>query len=290
MGLADKFKALFKSTKLDVDERFSLLSTAVSGTMSSVYLAKERETGKLFGLKLCDMEKLNAFESRFKGLNKPTEGEIAVKLKHPRIVETFEHGTTSKGLRYLLMEYLDGPGLNAVLQARDSMLDGRRAELVRQMAEALDYLHRQEYIHRDICPRNYICAKDLTSLKLIDFGLTLPATAEFMRPGNRTGTPIYHAPEISRRRATDQRVDIFALGVAAYQLCTFELPWPVSENPAMSALQYDARPPRDIYELRPKLHPALGDAIMMCLRASPAERPQSASEFLRMIFPAKTDE
>src|SRR4026209_2399422 len=86
MGLVDKFKTLFKSDKLDVDERFSLLNTAVSGTMSSVFMAKERNSDRVFGLKLCDSEKLEQFESRFKGLNKPTEGEIAVKLKNPRIV------------------------------------------------------------------------------------------------------------------------------------------------------------------------------------------------------------
>jgi serine/threonine-protein kinase len=290
MGLADKLKSLFKSDKLDVDERFSLLNTAVSGTMSSVFMAKERESDRVFGLKLCDMEMLESFESRFKGLKKPTEGEIAVRLKHPRIVETFEHGMTTKGIRYLLMEYLDGPGLNAIIHARDSILDGRRTNLIRQMAESLDYLHRQEFIHRDVCPRNFICSKDMESLKLIDLGLTVPATPEFMRPGNRTGTPIYHAPEISRRRNTDQRVDIFALGVTAYQLCTFETPWPVSENPAMSALAYDATPPRDIFSFRPKLNPILGQAIMQCIRPIPGERPQSMSEFLRLIFAVKTDD
>lgn len=290
MGLVDKFKSMFKSDKLDVDERFSLLNTAVSGTMSSVFMAKERDSERVFGLKLCDMEKLEAFESRFKGLNKPTEGDIAIKLKHARIVDTFEHGTTTKGLRYLLMEYLDGPGLNAVIHARDSILDGRRVNLIRQMAESLDYLHHQDYIHRDVCPANFICATDMTSLKLIDFGLTLPATPEFMRPGNRTGKPIYHAPEISRRRTTDQRVDIFALGVAAYQICTFETPWPVSENPAMSALVYDATPPRDIFIFRPMLNPTLGHAIMQCIRPNPAERPQTMSEFIRMIFGAKSDD
>jgi serine/threonine-protein kinase len=130
----------------------------------------------------------------------------------------------------------------------------------------------------------------MSSLKLIDFGLTVPATPDFMRPGNRTGTPIYHAPEISRRRTTDKRVDIFALGVTAYQLCTFETPWPVSENPAMSALAYDATPPRNILAIRPSLNRDLGEAIMRCLRPNPADRPQDMGEFLRMIFGVKSDD
>ena len=78
---------------------------------------------------------------------------------------------------------------------------------------------------RDVCPPNYVVAPDAQSLKLIDFGLTLPATPQFMQPGNRTGKPNYMAPEIVKRQSTDVRVDVFAFGVTAYELCTFELPW-----------------------------------------------------------------
>jgi serine/threonine-protein kinase len=289
MGFADKLKALFKSSKLDVEAKYELSTQSVSGTMSSFYMARDRETGQLVGLKICDSEKLSQFESRFKGMNKPTEGEIAIRMKHPHIVETLEHGVTTKGLRYLIMEYLDGPGLHSLIHSRDPILEGKRTHLIRQMAEALDYVHRAEFIHRDVCPRNFICASDATSLKLIDFGLTVPATPEFMKPGNRTGTPIYHAPEISRRRSTDQRVDIFALGVTAYQICTFELPWPISDQPAVSALAYDATPPRAILQYCPQLHPVLANAIMQCLLPNPADRPQTMSDFLRAIFPVKQD-
>lgn len=290
MGLVDKFKSLFKSDKLDVEARFDLLrDEAVSGTMSSFYRARERDTGRIVGLKICNKEQLEKFESRFKGLNKPTEGEIAVKLKHPNIVETFEHGQTTEGLRYLIMEYLDGPGLHSIVHNRDNILEGRRTPLIRQMAQALDCVHRGEFIHRDVCPRNFICTPDATSLKLIDFGLTVPATEEFMRPGNRTGTPIYHAPEISRRRQTDQRVDLFALGITAYQLCTFETPWPISDQPAMSALAYDTRPPTDIFDYKPTLNKTLGAAIMQCIRPNPNDRPKDVSDFLRMIFGVKAD-
>ena len=83
--------------------------------------------------------------------------------------------------------------------------------LLRQAAEALAAVHRAGYIHRDICPRNFVVDKDCESLKLIDFGLTVPATPPFMQPGNRTGTPNYMAPEVVRRRPTDQRLDIFCL-------------------------------------------------------------------------------
>lgn len=291
MGVLDKLKAIFSSgsKKLDVEARFELLREAISGTMSKFYMARDRRTGQTVGLKIADSEKTDAFESRFKGMGKPSEGEIASKLKHPYIVQTLEHGVTTKGLRYLLMEYLPGPGLHALIHSRDLILDGKRVDLIRQMAEAIDCVHRAEFIHRDICPRNFICSPDASSLKLIDFGLSLPASKNFMLPGNRTGTPIYMAPEVSRRRPTDQRVDLFSLGVTAYHLCAFDLPWPVGENPAISALRYDTDPPRDILEARPDLHPELAAAIMLCLAANPSRRPATAGDFLRAIRDVKSE-
>ncbi len=73
--------------------------------------------------------------------------------------------------------------------------------------------------------------KDLNSVKLIDFGLTLPAKPEFMQPGNRVGTPNYMSPEIVRRKKTDLRVDVFSFGVSMYELCAFELPFPRETRP-----------------------------------------------------------
>ena len=116
----------------------------------------------------------------------------------------------------------------------------------RRLTEALDAVHRAGYIHRDICPRNFIVSPDATSLKLIDFGLTLPIKREYLLPGNRTGTPLYMAPEIVRRKPTDLRVDIFALGVTAYQMWTFDFPWPSGDSTGTGALQHDSRAPTPI--------------------------------------------
>ncbi len=155
-------------------------------------------------------------------------------MQHPRIAKTYEYGMTNKGLPYLVMEFVDGPGLQTIVQQRlDKIVRGRRLQMILDMAEALAYVHRREFIHRDICPRNYICTEDMSMVKLIDFGLTLPATKGFMQSGNRTGTPLYMSPEIIRRRPTDKRVDIFSFGVTCYHLLTFELPWPYTDTTGM---------------------------------------------------------
>ncbi|MFN9714235.1 MAG: serine/threonine-protein kinase [Planctomycetota bacterium] len=291
------FDSLFKSSRrkntgtkgVDIEARFERLRSAISGTMSNFYVAKDRAHGdRIVGVKLCDSEKVAFFESRFKGLNKPSEGEIAIELNHPNIVKTYEHGTSNKGQQFLVMEFIDGPGLQQLIMEREEeKLRGRRLSMIRQMAEALQYVHLKEFIHRDICPRNYMASADLETVKLIDFGLTLPATRPFMVPGNRTGTPLYMSPEIVRRRSTDHRVDIFSFGVTCYHLITFELPWQMSDTSGRAALHHDTSPPRDINELCPHLDRTLGAAIMQAIVANPDLRTPDMQTFLRQIRTVK---
>ncbi len=291
MGLFDKLKGMMgggggpaKRRVCDIESRFERLRSAVSGTMSNFIVARDRENDKIVGVKLCDIEKVNFFESRFKGMNKPTEGEIATSMHHKYVVETLEYGMSTKGAPYLVMELIDGPGLQTLIHNREAeQLAGKRLLLMNQMAEALHYVHAAGYIHRDICPRNFICKADLSLIKLIDFGLTVPATKEFMAPGNRTGTPLYMAPEVVRRRATDQRVDIFSFGVTCYQLFTFEHPWPGSETSGLAALNHDTSNATDIFKFRPDLNKQLAALIMQSIKSKPEERPQSMEQFLKLL-------
>lgn len=291
MGLLDKLTSMFKTeSRCDVEARFERLRSSVFGTMSNFYVANDRVRKEIVGVKICDAEKVAFFESRFKGLNKPSEGEIATKMRHPNIVVTYEYGTTTKGLPYLVMEFVDGPGLQQLIyQKSEDMLNGRRLNLIRQMAEALKYVHEQGFIHRDICPRNYICFTNMEQVKMIDFGLTVPATKDFMQPGNRTGTPLYMSPEIVRRKPTDQRVDVFSFGVTCYHLCTFELPWPVGDASGLAALQHDTHPARDIFEYRPDLDRTLGNAIMAAMRPRLNDRTATMDQFLQQIRTVKSD-
>lgn len=291
MGLLDKLTSMFKTeSRCDVEARFERLRSSVFGTMSNFYVANDRVRKEIVGVKICDAEKVAFFESRFKGLNKPSEGEIATKMRHPNIVVTYEYGTTTKGLPYLVMEFVDGPGLQQLIyQKSEDMLNGRRLNLIRQMAESLKYVHEQGFIHRDICPRNYICFTNMEQIKMIDFGLTVPATKDFMQPGNRTGTPLYMSPEIVRRKPTDQRVDVFSFGVTCYHLCTFELPWPVGDASGLAALQHDTHPARDIFEYRPDLDRTLGNAIMAAMRPSLNDRTATMDQFLQQIRTVKSD-
>ena len=282
MGLLDK---LFKvSAKTNLKTRFELMREAISGTMSNFYMARDRTTKEIVGLKILDREKTAALEARFAGINRPKEGEIALSLSHPRIVRTLEHGVSTSGEQFLVMEFLDGPGLNSLIVGRSEKLRGRRVELLRQAAEAVAAVHRAGYIHRDICPRNFVVDKSGESLKLIDFGLTVPAVAPFTSPGNRTGTPNYMSPEVVRRRPTSQKLDVFSFGVTAFEMCAFDLPWPRGQGDAraVAAMTHGSQEPADIRKFCPKIDRRLEAAIYACLESEPDKRP-TMEEFLKMI-------
>jgi serine/threonine-protein kinase len=183
---------------------------------------------------------------------------------------------------FVVMEFLDGPGLNSLIIGQSPLLNGNRVTLIRQAAEALQAVHEAGYIHRDVCPRNFMASPDVKELKLIDFGLTVPATAPFMQPGNRTGTPNYMAPELVRRQATDQRLDIFAFGVSAYEVCTFQLPWERGTT-GQIAMTHATQTPAPIERYRPDIHPQLAAAITRCIERKPDDRFQSMAEFLNAL-------
>jgi serine/threonine-protein kinase len=299
MGLFDKLFGKSKSSqanqygpkqeKLDVSARFLMDRHAYTGTMSRFHVTREIGTGKLYGIKFLEKEKLAHFNARFKGLNKPHEGEIGMRIRHERIVVTHEYGMTTANEEYILMEYMNGPGLDAVIRRQDASQFPDRLTLIRQMAEAIHAVHEQGFIHRDICPRNFICSRDHASLKLIDFGLSVPDKPEFRQPGNRTGTPQYMAPEIVRRRETSTRLDVFAFGVTVYRLLTFEHPWNATDTTGKAALAHDTHPPIPIRDHRPELDHRLADAIHKCLVADPEKRMPSCRSFLGAIGSVKTE-
>lgn len=258
--------------------------------MSKFHVVKDIKTGEIFGIKLLDDEKTAHFRERFKGLGLPTEGEIGTKLEHPLLAKTYEYGFTTTGQEYILMELVDGPGVNVLLKNRaEEELGPHRIKLMLLMAEALHAVHEAGFIHRDVCPRNFICSKSLDNVKLIDFGLTLPDKEEFCRPGNRTGTPQYMAPEIVRRRPTDKRLDLFAFGVTMYKMLTFEHPWGTTDTTDVGALSHDQRPATDIRKHRPDLNDLLVEAVHKCIEIDKEKRMPNTKRLMQFLKRVKSE-
>jgi serine/threonine protein kinase len=287
VGLLDSLKRLFggkggKGPRVDVAKRFDLLGRTGQGSMSKVWRARDRQLGRVVCLKLLDKEKTAKFEARFPGANKPREGAICVTLRHKNIVQTFEYGTTTAGEPFLVMELVDGLGLNFLIETHSAQLNGHRIDFLVQLADALEHVHNQGFIHRDICPRNVMVTRE-GDVKLIDFGLTVPNRPEFCRPGNRTGTPDYLAPEIIKRVSTDLRVDLFALGVTAYDVFTGQLPW--EKGPSQQTLQNHMNiPGRDPRELRHDLDRKTAEFLLRAVERNPNDRFQSAAAFREALL------
>lgn len=274
------FERLFGSSRVQLDRRYERLQESITGTMSQFYKARDHETGEIVGLKIIDPKKLEPVEGRYKGLGKPSEGEIGQRIMGPNIVKTLAWGTSSDGRPYVVQEFVEGMLLHSLLSSRKALAPPKRLDLVRQAATAIAAVHKAGFVHRDICPRNFILRPDGT-LVLIDFGLTVPDKPVFLQPGNRIGTPNYMAPEVVRRRQADRRLDVFSFGVTAYEICTLDLPWPRGTS-GKAALAHDT-PPADIRERWPEIPRPFGDAIMACIAAEPAQRPETLEAFLARI-------
>jgi serine/threonine-protein kinase len=279
--MAGFFARLFGGKpKVDIGRRFERLHESISGTMSSFYKAKDKSTGKVVGLKILDPKKLDPIEGRYKGLGKPGEGEIGSQITGPHVVKTLDWGTTTDGRQFIVQEFIEGTMLHSLISAKKPLQAAKQVDLVRQAATAIAAVHKAGFVHRDICPRNFILRPD-GRLVLIDFGLTVPDKPVFLQPGNRIGTPNYMAPEVVRRKQADKRLDVFSFGVTAYEICTLDLPWPGGKS-GSAAMTHDT-PPTPIRDRWPEAPEPLAKAIEGCLEADPSRRPESMDKFLSLI-------
>jgi serine/threonine protein kinase len=264
--------------RTNIEKRFELSGRTGQGSMSKVYRAYDRDLARYVCLKVLDKVKTQKFEERFKGMKKPTEGEICLALRHDNIVRTYEHGVTFKGEPYLVMEWVEGLGLNYLVDTKSPQMAGNRINYLNQLCDAVQYMHDNKWLHRDLCTRNVMIDKEGV-LKLIDFGLTIPYTPLFCTGGNRTGTTDILAPEIIKRKPITHRVDLFALGVTAWEVFIGHTPWersPSSEETFHRRLNTPARNPRD---LKKGLEEDLARLLLKSVAMDPNDRYASATAF-----------
>ncbi len=279
--LKNLFSGKPRIKRADITKRFLLHNRVGQGSMSKVWRATDTNTGRTVALKVLDKGKTQKLEERFKGLNKPTEGEIAVQLHHPHIVQTYEHGHTMDREQFLVMEFVDGVSLSYLVDTQNDTMQKHRLRLMIELGEGVNYFHRQNWIHRDICPRNVLVSKDENQIKLIDFGLVVPNTPDFRKPGNRTGTANYMAPELVRRQPTDQRIDIYSFSVTCYEMWTRRFPWESAASDAV--MQRVNQPPEDIRGHAQGIDDEVADIIMRGLATRPDDRWQSMTKMLDVL-------
>ena len=217
-GGKDSKSAKPRRARVNIQRRFNIQSETAQGSMSRVSRATDTKTGRTVCLKVQIREKHAAAAARTGQEARPEEGEIASQVVHPHVVRTFDFGESTRGEHFVVMEFIEGVSMKFLRETGGLDLPAK-IEVLSQAAEGLAAVHAKAFIHHDIGPKNFLIDRE-NQVKLIDFGLAVPNTPRFQRPGNRTGTLQYMAPELIRRSTIDERIDIFSFGAMAYEFLT----------------------------------------------------------------------
>jgi len=257
--------------------RYQVLAIVGTGAMGVVYKAFDPIIERTVAIKVLRLP--GRAEGRESGDHLRRfyiEARTAGRLNHPNIVAVHDVGDW-EGVPYIVMEFLEGTTLQTCLRRNMVFSWLEATEIVRQVAEALGYAHRNGVLHRDIKPANIMILTD-GRVKVMDFGV-----AQMVSPGTKAGrpdeaivgTPYYIAPEVLEGKPHQPASDIFSLGVVFYQLLTLERPFRGDTFPAVAyAILHTTPPPPSRYEAA--LPPILDTIVMRMLARSLEDRYTSA--------------
>lgn len=262
--------------------RYEILAELGRGAMGAVYKARDPQIGRTVAIKTIltaglSPDELVQYKQRFY-----REAQTAGQVNHPGIITIHDIAEDEKGQPFLVMEFVDGVTLHRMLRPGHSghlperlPLD-QALDLAAQVAEALDFAHRQGVVHRDIKPGNIMITAEGRA-KIADFGIAKFTDAEATRTTTVLGTPAYMAPEQLRGGVVDARSDIFSLGAMLYWIITGQKPFPGEDLTSVSFKVVYTDPPKPT-EIIPSLPKDLDIVVSRCLTKNPGDRYQSAKE------------
>ena len=246
------------------------------GGMATVYKGYQADIDRYVAVKVLPQmpEQDGAFVERFK-----LEARTIARLQHPHILPVYDFGDEN-GLLYLITAFAPGGSLSDMITK--SPLSLTQAErLLREVAPALDYAHRQGIIHRDIKPANILLDREGNAL-LADFGIVKliesSTVANLTNASGVVGTPAYMAPEQANGLPVDARTDIYALGIVAYEMLTGKQPF-AAETPLQLLIKHMTQPPPLLRETMTGIPPALDLVLQRVLAKDPSERYQTSTQF-----------
>jgi serine/threonine protein phosphatase PrpC len=257
-----------------LDGRFEITDVIAKSGMASLFKANDRQTGQAVAIKVpyLQIESDPAGFDRFR-----REEEIGLQLNHPHLLKFI--AIEKKSRPYLVMEYLEGQTLSELLKAVRPLPEPDAVKIASRICEALEYMHSNGVIHRDLKPQNIMLCND-GSLRIMDFGIARSQASRrltFVGFTPAMGTPDYMAPEQVRGSRGDQRTDIYALGAILYEMSTGETPFGGDSAYVIMNARVTGDPiaPRKV---NAKLTPVLEDIILHAMERDPKRRYQSAAE------------
>jgi tetratricopeptide (TPR) repeat protein len=251
-----------------------------AGGMATVYVAEDLRHHRQVAVKVLRSE-LAASLGAERFLR---EIEIVARLQHPHILPLHDSGSVGDVLFYV-MPLVEGQSLRDRLDRGGALSMEEATRIIREVADALAYSHRQGVVHRDIKPENILLSSG--HALVMDFGIAKAVSESAVSisltgSGVSIGTVTYMSPEqATADPATDHRADIYALGVMAYEILAGQPPF--TGNPQQVLAGHLTRRPEALSAIRTTVSPALEAIVMRCLEKNAADRPQGADEVMRAL-------
>ena len=221
-----------------IGDRYEIVEKVGSGGMADVFRAKCHRLNRFVAIKILKQEysEDTKFVTKFRG-----EAQAVACISHPNIVSIYDVGEED-GMYYIVMELIEGITLKKYIEEKGKLTVKEAVGISLQIANGLDSAHRHNIIHRDIKPQNILIARDGTA-KLSDFGIAKAASSNTIT-ANAMGSVHYISPEQARGGYSDEKSDIYSLGVTMYEMISGTLPF-TGESAvaiALSHIQDDATP------------------------------------------------
>lgn len=258
-----------------LENRYEILERIGSGGMATVYKAKCHVLNRYVAIKVLK-DSLKYDSDVVKRFN--AESRAAAGLSHPNIVQVYDVSEKG-GLDYIVMEYVDGITLKDYIAKRGALGWEEACNFAVQIGRALECAHKNHIIHRDIKPHNVLLTRD-GMLKVADFGIAQATTTETIVAGSSNlGSVHYISPEQGRGGYTDERSDIYSLGVVLYEMLTGTLPFD-GGNAVSIALMKLEKEPIDCRIVNPDIPDSVGRITMKAISKEQHSRYQSAADMV----------
>ncbi|MBE5039545.1 Stk1 family PASTA domain-containing Ser/Thr kinase [Ructibacterium gallinarum] len=256
--------------------RYEIREEIGKGGMAQVYKAWCNVLNRYVAIKVLKEEFKDdkEFVHRFN-----VEAQAAAGISNPHVVSIYDVGFEN-GLYYIVMEYVEGITLKEYIAEKGRLPWREAAGFAAQICEGLEAAHKNHVIHRDIKPQNIIMTPDGV-LKVTDFGIARATTQATMTMGNNAiGTVHYLSPEQARGGYTDERTDIYSLGVVLYEMLTGRLPFN-DDSPVAVAIKHIQESPTPLRELNPDIPEAMEKITLRAMNKEQNVRYPSAEAFLK---------
>ncbi len=258
-----------------LDGRYELLELIGVGGMADIYRARDIQEDRIVAVKILKTEFAGSdeFLRRFRN-----ESKAIALLSHPNIVKIYDVGFTEK-VQFIVMEYVDGITLTDYIEQQGVLKWRDALHFTVQVLKALQHAHDRGIVHRDVKSSNIMLLRDGT-IKVMDFGI-----ARFNRENNKTvsektiGSVHYISPEQARGDITDERSDIYSVGVALYEMLTGKKPFD-GDTPVAIALKHMQTAPKRPSEINETIPEGIEQIVLKAMQKDPSARYQTAGEMI----------